>query len=302
MDTILSPDDYRLFSEVAKYHNLSKAAQELYISQSALSRRILQLEKELGIALFERMTQGVKLTPGGKLILDQFGLIEDSFQTMIKKARLLNDGQIGLITIGIQDGHLIDEMTLSFIRSFNDRYKGVKLDIQCMSHSNLLNRIKTGHLDVGFMNNYDVVDLENVCYCETCKAQGQIILSSDNKLVSQNDILDYSLLNCETLLVTDPSVAKSSVSFVQNICRSCGFFPKETRLAPTYSTMMLWVMLSIGFAISCKNAWYGHPRVKYIPLPDHAFCYQVAAWNKENSSPTSHLFISELKSFAYASS
>lgn len=297
MNMIISPEDYRIFSEVAKHRNLSKAAAALFISQSALSRRILQLEKELGLVLFDRTPQGVELTPGGKLILDQYNLIDESFRTLLKNARLYNNGQMGLITIGVQDGHLIDDHTLSFIRLFTTRYPGIKLDIQCLSHANLLERIKTGHLDVGFMNNFDLVDLENVCHCVTCRAQGHIVLSADHVLAIDEGLYDFSQLNKETLLVTDPSVAKAGVTFVQNICRTCGFFPREIRLAPSHSTMMLWVIIGIGFAISCKNAWYGHPRIKFIPLPEHAFCDQVAVWNRENHNPTSKLFIADLEDY-----
>ncbi len=61
---------YRVFQEVARMGNISAAAQNLYISQSAVSQSIKQLEEQLQVRLFSRGTRGVALTSEGKLLLD----------------------------------------------------------------------------------------------------------------------------------------------------------------------------------------------------------------------------------------
>ena len=65
-------DLYRVFYTVAKSGSLTKAAEELYISQPAVSRSIKQLETQLGVSLFTRTHRGMKLSPqGGELIFDE---------------------------------------------------------------------------------------------------------------------------------------------------------------------------------------------------------------------------------------
>ena len=59
---------YRTFQEVAKTENISLAAQNLYISQSAVSQAIRQLEDQLQVRLFSRSTKGVKLTGEGRML------------------------------------------------------------------------------------------------------------------------------------------------------------------------------------------------------------------------------------------
>lgn len=58
---------YRVFQEVARMGNISAAAQNLFISQSAVSQSIKQLEEQLQVRLFSRSTRGVVLTSEGKL-------------------------------------------------------------------------------------------------------------------------------------------------------------------------------------------------------------------------------------------
>ena len=60
---------YRVFQEVARMGNISAAAQNLFISQSAVSQSIKQLEEQLQVRLFSRSTRGVSLTSEGKLLL-----------------------------------------------------------------------------------------------------------------------------------------------------------------------------------------------------------------------------------------
>ncbi|MDE6104796.1 MAG: LysR family transcriptional regulator, partial [Clostridia bacterium] len=74
---------YKVFHAVAKCGSLTRAAQELYISQPAVSQAIKQLESQLGVTLFNRTHKGMELSPaGGKLIAkkveDALKLIEDA--------------------------------------------------------------------------------------------------------------------------------------------------------------------------------------------------------------------------------
>ena len=70
---------YKIFYEVAKAGNISKAAKELYISQPAISKAISKLEDSLKVSLFTRSSRGVHLTPEGELL---FGYVHTAFQAL----------------------------------------------------------------------------------------------------------------------------------------------------------------------------------------------------------------------------
>ena len=58
------------FLELARSGSLRKAAEQLHVSASAINRQILQAEEELGMRLFERLPDGMRLTSAGELLLD----------------------------------------------------------------------------------------------------------------------------------------------------------------------------------------------------------------------------------------
>ena len=63
-------DLYRIFCEVAEEESISDAAKSLYISQSAVSQSIRQLEEQLQVRLFYRQPRGVTLTAEGRMLYD----------------------------------------------------------------------------------------------------------------------------------------------------------------------------------------------------------------------------------------
>ena len=77
---------YRVFHEVARMGNISAAAQNLFISQSAVSQSIKQLEEQLQVRLFSRSTKGVYLTSEGKLLQEYIshalGLIQSGEESL----------------------------------------------------------------------------------------------------------------------------------------------------------------------------------------------------------------------------
>ena len=62
-------DYYRVFYETARFRSFSTAAQHLYISQSAISQCIQQLESDLNVQLFVRTKRGISLTNEGKILI-----------------------------------------------------------------------------------------------------------------------------------------------------------------------------------------------------------------------------------------
>ena len=89
---------YRVFQEVARMGNISAAAQNLYISQSAVSQSIKQLEEQLQVRLFSRSTRGVVLTSEGKMLLDYvshgLGLIQCGEEKLAQSRQLHADRRL----------------------------------------------------------------------------------------------------------------------------------------------------------------------------------------------------------------
>ena len=95
---LMDLDQLRYFLQVAERQNFTRAAEDLAISQPALSRSIQKLEEELGQPVFERKTRSVALTEAGTLLQSRaqqvLTMLEDT------KAEITDDGQSGRVRVG----------------------------------------------------------------------------------------------------------------------------------------------------------------------------------------------------------
>lgn len=84
---------------LAKTLNFSKTAEQMYITQPALSRHITMIEKQIGAKLFLRDTRNVSMTPAGQEVYSAFTEILDKYQLAREKAQMLSSGQSGSLNI-----------------------------------------------------------------------------------------------------------------------------------------------------------------------------------------------------------
>ena len=152
---------YKVFKTVAEKGNISSAAQELYISQSAVSQSIKQLETQLNARLFSRSTRGVVLTSEGEILLDYvtkaLGLIESGEQKLSQVQSL----QTGTLTIGASDT-ITKTYLLRKLEAFHKKYPGIQIRIVNGTSRMCLDHLHVGTVDIAFAserpdsNSYDI--------------------------------------------------------------------------------------------------------------------------------------------------
>ncbi len=144
-------DLYRLFNIVSSNKSFSKAAEELFMTQSAVSQGISRLEKALDTQLFYRTSKGVVLTNEGKLLNDHINSALGIISVAEKKIIDLKMLKIGELRIGVGDT-ISRYFLLPYLESFHAQYPGVKLRILNGTTSEILSFIKSGEVDVGICN------------------------------------------------------------------------------------------------------------------------------------------------------
>lgn len=284
---------YSYFVEVARHLSLSKAADALFISQPALSRHIAALEKELDLQLFYREPHGLRLTPGGNLFLKEYKKIQTHFENLLTEARNANSGKTGLIRLGIQEGHDVDDILTKAIHTFLSLYPSIELDVICASHNALMEQLISNNLDIGIMICFNAAVNDCLCSRILRKRQSYIILNVSHPLAKKENF-QFRDLESETLMITNPDVAIDGVEFTKATCRRLGIHPKKVRLAPSYSTLYIWLSMNEGFTISDENAYFKNQNLKFYPLPSEASSTQVAYWAKNSRSPSTMLFLDYL--------
>ena len=122
-------DELESFIQVARLRSFSVAAQQLHISQPAMSKRIQSLESHLGVSLFDRLGKRVRLTPAGELLVGKANAILDLSRDMERDVGNLAQTVSGRLSMATS--HHIGLHRLSpVLQRFTQQYPEVELDIQ----------------------------------------------------------------------------------------------------------------------------------------------------------------------------
>ena len=140
---------YRVFKAVAETGNISAAAQNLYISQSAISQSIKQLENQLDVRLFMRTPRGVNLTEEGRMLYQYvsraISTIENGEECLAQMQNLLR----GTLVIGASDT-VTKRFLLPVLQKFHQDFPALKIQIINGTTSQVLEHLRGGRVDLAF--------------------------------------------------------------------------------------------------------------------------------------------------------
>ena len=146
---------YKTFYVVAKYKHMTKASEELHVSQPAISQAIKKLEEELGGALFVRSNKGMDLTKEGEMFYSYVSgalkLINDAENEFGSFKRLTK----GELKIGCS-ASLTKLVLLQALKEFHQDYPGIKINVVNELTSNLISDLKLGKLDFVIFNESNI--------------------------------------------------------------------------------------------------------------------------------------------------
>jgi len=127
-DSTLAWDDFRLVKTVAEARGLSGAAAQLGVNHSTVFRRLGQIEKALGLRLFERHRSGYALTPAGEEMVALAERIDTDIGALVRRVAGRQIVPVGELRITTNDSLLIDLLTPLFA-GFRKRYPDIRLDV-----------------------------------------------------------------------------------------------------------------------------------------------------------------------------
>ena len=209
---------YRVFYTVARCGSLTKAAEELFISQPAVSQAIKQLETQLGISLFNRTHRGMELSvQGGKLIFKQveeaLALLDNAESKLIE----LKTTASGTIRISATDS-IFSNILADKIVEYNEKYPAVRFELLTGTTPETLTQLKENKCDIGFINL--PVEDRDVNFIDTVYHLTDIFVASRHKYpqlngcqVSLKDLQGYPLLMMESNTVARRTLS----SFTQSV-------------------------------------------------------------------------------------
>ena len=226
---------YRVFKEVAETGNISLAAKNLYISQSAVSQSIKQLETALQARLFSRSPRGVTLTGEGQMLYEYVRSALSLLSTGEDKLSQAQQLLLGTLTIGASD--TVTSLFLTpYLEAFHRKHPGIRLKIVSGRSAKVLSLLKSGTVDIAFASSpadpalhhwpcfathsvfvagsgYDC-DFDHVYSCQEISAFPLILL--ERKASSRVFLEQYFLQSGVTLT---PEIELSSRSLLVSLAR-----------------------------------------------------------------------------------
>ena len=151
-------NNYVIFHTVAKAGNISKAANQLYISQPAISKAISKLEEELVTALFNRSSRGVTLTEEGQVLYEYVERAFDSLNMGEENLKNYKELGIGHIRIGVSTS-LCKHILLDYLKDFIRENPNIKFSIDCHSTVNTIKLLRNEDIDIGLICNTELPKL-----------------------------------------------------------------------------------------------------------------------------------------------
>ncbi len=195
-------DLYRVFYTVAKCGSLTRAAEELYISQPAVSQSVKQLENQLGVSLFKRTHRGMELSEnGGKLIFKEVERALELFNEAENRIEQTKQDATGTIRIGASDT-IFEYFLADKIVDYHEKFPAVKIELMADFTPDTIEKLKANKCDVAFVNLPIEIDSE-LHLEENCARLSDIFIASDKYAELSDGTVSLDKLKKYPLIVMD---------------------------------------------------------------------------------------------------
>lgn len=190
---MLSLYKLEIFAAVVQNGSFSAAAQQLYMSQPAVSQHIQDLEASLGTRLFERGRRGVTLTTAGETL---HSYTEDILRLMAQAQANVTDVDNlaeGQITLGATPGVSV-YMLPDWMRQFRERYPHLTIALQTAVTHDIVGDVLGGRLDVGFVEGeLGEVRAEGLGRLDLCEIDWYVVVAQGHDWCGREDVLMHDL-------------------------------------------------------------------------------------------------------------
>ncbi|MFF0288004.1 LysR family transcriptional regulator [Streptomyces sp. NPDC005262] len=271
------------FIAVAEELHFGRAAKRLQMAQPPLSQQIRQLEKELGVQLFERNTRSVRLTSAGESFLQPVRTVLDDLDTAVRAARAAGRGEYGRVTIGFAGASSRETLPL-LTRAVRAAHPALELVMKGQTYADVaLAGVADGSLDLGFVRlpvtrpgvQYRVIDEEElVC-----------ALPSDHPLARLEQV-PLEVLAQEPFVSFPANTGSTVRDATVGACEGAGFNPRVVQEAPDSYTILALVAAGVGVTLTVTSCQHIQQNgLVYRPLAGPPIRLQAAlAWRTDNPS------------------
>ncbi len=281
----------RYFIAVAEELSFSQAAKRLNIAQPPLSQQIQDLEREVGLKLFDRSRRKIMLTQSGKDFMADARNVMDSVAQLERRTKLRSEGHVGRVAIGVNMAIISPHFFSTILRRF--RYKHPEIDILLSDYLSVrqIEGLLSGEIDVGFLRLPS--QIPELLETHLIKRETMRLAVPSGHPLARKQKIAWSDLANERFILIKPDSSRTYYDGLFFKCRTAGFEPKIEHYTNNMSTQIWLVSAGLGVApLPTTPNILKRSGVTFISLPPDAPVYEtVMAWRRDDLSPVLQRFV-----------
>jgi DNA-binding transcriptional LysR family regulator len=236
----------RYFLAVCETLHFGKAAEQLGMAQPPLSQQIRNLERNLGFALFDRTTRGVRLTRVGQFFSQRARITLTKVADDVEMARRLGNGREGILTVGFAGSTMFTALPKA-IEHYRRVNPNVDLRLRELVTGAQVPAILDGTLDLGFLRDGEAQ--EGLTIQPILREPFVAVLPASHKLAAKTTISPAELKD-EPFVLFARAMGALAYDRTVACCEAEGFRPNFVQDAPQWPTVLRLVAAGLGVSLA----------------------------------------------------
>ena len=275
------------FVDISKRESFTKAADDIYVSQSALSKSVKSLEQELNVTLIDRTSKSFYLTEEGRILYVEgeklLQYIDESQDEIIEKIHR-NRRRLRIGVPPVISTVYFSQLLFRFIK----QYPNIELEISEVGANIVQNQINAGNIDIGVVI-LPIINSDNYHIIPAMSSDNALIVNKDHPLASRDEV-DFKELEHEDFLILDRTYMLHD-RIIKN-CEIAGFYPHITTESSQWDFLAEMVAYNQGISIlpvPIMKRFYSSDRIKMIRLKEPEFPWNIAMIFKKEKLITAQM-------------
>lgn len=280
------------FIAVVNEGSFSAAAKSMYMSQANLSKQIAILEKEMGMALFDRSGYRATLTKAGEYLYQSVSVLKNKESAILDEMSHFILGNIKAGFTGVfENRELIDA-----VRLFQENHPDNEVELNRFSLDECGSALENGQIDVCFGLQSSFRRYENV-YTEILHGYDICFVCTKNHPLAKLGSVEMNQLKNEQMIILSKKFSNDYYIDFMEACDRDGYKPIVKKEVDSFEELILSVCLGEGVAL-CGASSVRDENLVAIPIKEtsHAPNY-VMAYRQSNFSPSTELFIKFIRGY-----
>ena len=271
------------FAAVAEELNFRRAAEKLFVAQPAISQQIMNLEKDLGVKLFDRNNRSVQLTDAGDAFLLPCRSALTALENAGHFARNAGTGEYGKIRLGFNAGFTTDQL-VTLVHVLRLEHPNLELIIDTSRRTpDILKMLRDQELDAGLVGG--PANGPGLATRPLSATRLGVLLPNVHPLAKSAAVPVRALAN-EHLILLESTPGWSIRRMVDDALEAAGVSPSQITVVADGMTILAFVAAGLGVGFSSLNTAAMTPRhLSLIPLAEGSDVAISLVWKLSNETP-----------------